>query len=82
MNRTAILYSATIFDDYYVQPSNNLIFLSTTKLFKDGRPEQKLELVSVKSFDNGLNQLQYKSADHYMKPKRWTTITNRYQTEK
>jgi dihydrofolate reductase len=31
-----------------------------TKLFKDGRPEQKLELVSVKSFDKGLTQLHYK----------------------
>lgn len=33
-----------------------------TKLFKDGRPEQKLELVSVKSFDKGLTQLHYKRA--------------------
>ena len=31
-----------------------------TKLFKDGRPEQKLELVSVKSFEKGLAQLHYK----------------------
>lgn len=31
-----------------------------TKLFKDGRPEQKLELISVKSFEKGLTQLQYK----------------------
>jgi dihydrofolate reductase len=30
------------------------------KLFKDGRPEQKLKLVSVKSFDTGLAQLQFK----------------------
>lgn len=35
-----------------------------TKLFKDGRPEQKLELVSVKSFDKGLTQLHYKLADN------------------
>lgn len=34
-----------------------------TKLFKDGRPEQKLELVSVKSFDKGLTQLHYKRKD-------------------
>lgn len=33
-----------------------------TKLFKDDRPEQKLELVSVKSFDKGLTQLHYKRA--------------------
>lgn len=31
-----------------------------TRLFKDGRPEQKLELVSVKTFDTGLTQLHYK----------------------
>ncbi len=33
-----------------------------TKLFNDGRPEQKLELISVKSFDKGLTQLHYKLA--------------------
>jgi dihydrofolate reductase len=31
-----------------------------TKLFKDGRPEQSLELVSAKSFETGLTQLHYK----------------------
>lgn len=30
------------------------------KLFKDGRPEQKLKLVSTKQFDKGLTQLYYK----------------------
>lgn len=30
------------------------------KLFKDGRPEQQLELVNVKTFDTGLTQLHYK----------------------
>lgn len=35
-----------------------------TRLFKDGRPEQKLELVSVKSFDKGLTQLHYKRKDN------------------
>lgn len=34
-----------------------------TKLFKDGRPEQIMEFVSVKSFDKGLTQLHYKRAD-------------------
>ena len=34
-----------------------------TKLFKDGRPEQKLKLVSTKQFDKGLTQLHYKRAD-------------------
>jgi dihydrofolate reductase len=32
------------------------------KLFKDGRPEQQLKLVSVKQFDKGLIQLHYKAA--------------------
>ncbi|WP_114777389.1 dihydrofolate reductase family protein [Botryobacter ruber] len=31
-----------------------------TRLFKDGRPEQKLEFVSAKSFETGLAQLHYK----------------------
>jgi dihydrofolate reductase len=31
-----------------------------TKLFKDGRPEQQLELVKTKTFDTGLIQLHYK----------------------
>lgn len=34
-----------------------------TKLFKDGRPEQKLELLSAKHFEKGLTQLHYKRAD-------------------
>ncbi|WP_250631280.1 dihydrofolate reductase family protein [Rhodoflexus caldus] len=35
-----------------------------TRLFKDGRPEQKLQLVNVKTFDTGLTQLHYKRADN------------------
>ncbi|MGN6801240.1 MAG: dihydrofolate reductase family protein, partial [Ginsengibacter sp.] len=31
-----------------------------TRLFKDNRPEQNLQLVNVKSFDTGLTQLHYK----------------------
>lgn len=31
------------------------------KLFKDGRPEQRLELISAKQFDKGLTQLHYRS---------------------
>jgi len=31
-----------------------------TRLFKDGRPEQRLELVNTKTFDTGLIQLHYK----------------------
>jgi len=34
------------------------------KLFKDGRPEQKLELISVKDFEKGLTQLHYKRIDN------------------
>ena len=30
------------------------------RLFKDGRPEQKLQFVSAKTFDTGLTQLHYK----------------------
>lgn len=31
-----------------------------TRLFKDGRPEQQLELLNVKTFETGLTQLLYK----------------------
>ncbi|WP_335965146.1 dihydrofolate reductase family protein [Galbibacter sp. PAP.153] len=31
-----------------------------TRLFKDGRPEQLLEFITVKAFDTGLTQLHYK----------------------
>lgn len=31
-----------------------------TRLFKDGRPEQRLELISAKSYDTGLIQLHYR----------------------
>ncbi len=31
-----------------------------TRLFKDGRPEQTLELITVKTYDTGLTQLHYK----------------------
>jgi dihydrofolate reductase len=34
------------------------------KLFKDGRPEQRLELISAKQFDKGLAQLHYKRQDN------------------
>jgi dihydrofolate reductase len=33
---------------------------SGTRLFKDGRPEQLLELLEVKTFETGLTQLHYK----------------------
>lgn len=31
-----------------------------TRLFKDGRPEQQLDLISTKTFDTGLTQLHYR----------------------
>lgn len=31
-----------------------------TRLFKDGRPEQSLEFIKVKTFETGLTQLHYK----------------------
>lgn len=31
-----------------------------TRLFKDGRPEQSLELMSAKSYDTGLTQVHYR----------------------
>ena len=33
---------------------------SGTRLFKDGRPEQTLEFITVKTFETGLTQLHYK----------------------
>lgn len=35
-----------------------------TRLFKDGRPEQELELVSSRQFEKGLVQLHYKRVDN------------------
>jgi dihydrofolate reductase len=35
-----------------------------TKLFKDNRPEQQLELFSAKTFDTGLTQLYYKRVNN------------------
>jgi dihydrofolate reductase len=37
------------------------------RLFKDGRPEQKFELVTSRQFDTGLVQLHYKSIDNKLK---------------
>lgn len=35
-----------------------------TRLFKDGRPEQKLILVDIRKFDTGLAQFHYKCEDN------------------
>lgn len=37
---------------------------SGTRLFKDGRHEQALELIGTKTFDTGLTQLHYKRIRH------------------
>lgn len=38
---------------------------SGTRLFKDGRPEQQLEFMNVKSFDIGLTQLRYRRVGNH-----------------
>ncbi len=49
--------------DEYVISILPILVGKGTKLFKDGRPEQKVELVSVRSFDKGLTQLHYKRTE-------------------
>ncbi len=57
------LIKKDLIDEYII--SVIPVFLGDgVKLFKDGRPEQKLELLSTKKFDKGLTQLHYKRADH------------------
>ena len=46
--------------DEYVISIIPILLGAGTRLFKDGRPEQKLELVNVKTFETGLTQLHYK----------------------
>ncbi|MEO6681197.1 MAG: dihydrofolate reductase family protein [Ginsengibacter sp.] len=46
--------------DEYIISIIPVLLGSGTKLFKDNRPEQELELISSKSFDTGLTQLHYK----------------------
>ncbi len=57
-----ILLKESLIDEFIISVIPILVG-NGTKLFKDGRPEQKLELVSVKQFDKGLVQLHYKRAD-------------------
>lgn len=49
--------------DEYIISLIPILVGNGTKLFKDGRPEQILELISIKQFDKGLTQLHYKRAD-------------------
>ncbi|MBA4241362.1 MAG: hypothetical protein C0448_11590 [Sphingobacteriaceae bacterium] len=37
---------------------------SGIKLFNDGRPEQKLKLISVQNFEKGLLQMHYKKEEN------------------
>ena len=53
------LLNADLIDEFIISVVPILVG-GGTKLFKDGRPEQKLTLVSVKSFEKGLIQLHYK----------------------
>ncbi len=53
------LLSEKLFDELIISVVPVLVG-SGTRLFKDGRPEQELELISVKSFETGLIQLHYK----------------------
>ncbi len=46
--------------DEYIISIIPILLGNGTRLFKDGRPEQILELISTKSFDTGLMQLHYK----------------------
>ncbi|HRZ98399.1 MAG TPA: dihydrofolate reductase family protein [Paludibacter sp.] len=49
--------------DEYIISVIPILVGNGTKLFNDGRPEQKLELLSTKQFDKGLTQLHYKRVE-------------------
>jgi len=53
------LLTEKLFDDLILSVVPVLVG-NGTKLFKDGRPEQELELISSKNYDSGLVQLHYK----------------------
>ncbi|MCA1758342.1 MAG: dihydrofolate reductase family protein [Bacteroidales bacterium] len=46
--------------DEFIISVNPILVGNGTRLFKDNRPEQKLELVNTKTFETGLIQLYYK----------------------
>ncbi len=46
--------------DEYIISIIPILVGNGTKLFKDGRPEQNIELVNTKTFDTGLIQVHYK----------------------
>jgi dihydrofolate reductase len=53
------LLTEKLFDELIISVVPVLVG-SGTKLFRDGRPEQELEMVSIKHYDTGLVQLHYK----------------------
>jgi dihydrofolate reductase len=53
------LLSSDLIDEFIVSIVPVLVG-NGLRLFKDGRPEQQLELVNTKAFDTGLIQLHYK----------------------
>ena len=46
--------------DEYIISIVPILVGNGTRLFKDGRPEQQLELLDTKTFDTGLTQLHYR----------------------
>jgi dihydrofolate reductase len=56
------LMRGNVIDEYIISVIP-ILLCDGIKLFKDGRPQQKLTLVSTKSFDKGLVQLHYKNAN-------------------
>ncbi len=46
--------------DEYIISIVPILLGDGTRLFKDGRPEQQLELLSTKAFETGLTQLHYR----------------------
>ncbi len=55
------LLKASLIDEFIISVVPILVG-NGTRLFKDGRPEQLLELISSKTFETGLTQLYYKVA--------------------
>jgi dihydrofolate reductase len=53
------LLKSDLIDDFIISIVPVLVG-NGTRLFKDGRPEQTLELINSKTFDTGLTQLHYK----------------------
>ena len=55
------LLRSTLIDEFIISVIPVLVG-SGTKLFNDGRPEQKLQLIKVTKFDAGLVQLHYRAS--------------------